>query len=102
MANKHQVLELLAKGLTPQEVAKKLNCSDAYVRATRRRASPDGAELMRTWKRNWLQTKRGKQANRAKTQKRYRRIIASKKGREALCAYRRGERSFPRAGIDYS
>lgn len=37
MANKHQVLELLAKGLNPQQIAKKLKCSDAYVRATRRR-----------------------------------------------------------------
>jgi len=37
LANKHQVLELLAKGLNPQQIAKKLKCSDAYVRATRRR-----------------------------------------------------------------
>lgn len=42
MATKHQVLELLAKGLTPQQIAKKLGCSDAYVRATRQRSEhPD-------------------------------------------------------------
>lgn len=42
MANKHQVLELLAKGLTPKKVAEELGCRPEYVRATRLRAEITG------------------------------------------------------------
>ena len=47
MANKHQVLELLAEGLTPKEIANRLGCNPAYVRATRRRATDEGARIAR-------------------------------------------------------
>ena len=42
MANKHQVLKLLDKGLSPPQIAKKLGCTSGYVRATQqRRENPD-------------------------------------------------------------
>lgn len=47
MANKHQVLALLEKGLTPQQIAKKLKCLDAYVRAVRAREFGNGREQAR-------------------------------------------------------
>ena len=53
MANKHQVLELLAKGLTPQEVARELGCSDAYVRATKQRDTAKGKKRTREYGRAW-------------------------------------------------
>ena len=84
MANTQQVLALLEKGLNPQQIAKKLKCSDAYVRATRQRATPDGREKSNAWKRDH-----------------YKRIRSSAKGCAALRAYRRGERAFPKAGLDY-
>lgn len=46
---KDKVLRLLDKGLTPNQVAAKLNCASAYVRATRaRRKNP---EQTRMWSR---------------------------------------------------
>ena len=51
MANKHQVLKLLAKGFNSIEVAKRLGCSDGYVRATRMRATPEGREKSNKWNR---------------------------------------------------
>ena len=84
MATKQQVLALLEKGLTPQQIARKLKCSDAYVRATRQRATPDGLEKARKWQREKM-----------------RRIYATPKSRAAFYAYRRGERGWPLAGVDY-
>jgi DNA-binding NarL/FixJ family response regulator len=45
MANKHEVLELASKGFGPNEIAAKLNCHPAYVRATFQRAG-----LSNTWR----------------------------------------------------
>ncbi len=84
MANKQQVLALLEKGLNPQQIARKLKCSAAYVRATRRRATPDGYEKTRKWLAD-----------------RYKRMTSTAKGRAAYNAYRRGERGAPKSGIDY-
>lgn len=84
MANKQQVLALLEKGLNPQQIAMKLKCSSAYVRATRRRATPDGLEKARKWGAN-----------------QYKRMTSTVKGRAAYNAYLRGERGKPKSGIDY-
>lgn len=42
MATKTQVLELLAEGLSPQQIAQRLKCRAAYVRATRSREFGNG------------------------------------------------------------
>lgn len=55
MANKHDVLRLLEQGLSPQQVAERLGCSDAYVRATRQRATPEGREKNAAWARQRAQ-----------------------------------------------
>lgn len=89
MANKHQVLELLAKGLNPQEVARELGCSDAYVRATRKRAEVPGyhkqfashAASTRRWKDKYktlLSTKEGRE-----TWNKYLRLRNNGRAREA-------------------
>lgn len=49
MATKDQVLKLLEKGLNPQQIAKKLKCSDGYVRATKARAFGNGLEVQRRY-----------------------------------------------------
>jgi len=57
MATKTEVLKLLDKGLTPSEVAERLNCTSAYVRATRQRATPEGHARANGWARNWQRRK---------------------------------------------
>jgi len=47
MATKEQVLPLLKLGLSPQQIAKKLKCKDAYVRAVRAREFGNGLEVQR-------------------------------------------------------
>jgi hypothetical protein len=44
MTKSARILALLNKGLTPQQVAAKVGCKDAYVRAVRQRATPEGRE----------------------------------------------------------
>jgi len=57
MANKRDVLRLLAQGLTPNQVAERLGCCSGYVRATRRRATEDGAKLSRKYGTDWWRRK---------------------------------------------
>lgn len=49
MANKHDVLRLLEQGLTTRQIADRLGCLTAYVRATRARATPKGAASCRIY-----------------------------------------------------
>lgn len=58
MANKHQVLKLLEKGETPSQIAKKLGCDSAYVRATRQRATPVGLKKSRKWALDYVRRKK--------------------------------------------
>lgn len=44
MTNKHEVIALIKRGMTPQQIAVQLNCCDAYVRATAQR---NGLSTMR-------------------------------------------------------
>jgi hypothetical protein len=41
------ILALLEQGYNPQQIALKVDCSDAYVRAVRQRATPEGRERSR-------------------------------------------------------
>lgn len=51
MANKHQVLELLATGMANSEIAATLKCLPAYVRAVRAREFGNGREVDTSYQR---------------------------------------------------
>jgi DNA-binding CsgD family transcriptional regulator len=61
MANKYDVLARLEAGMTPQQIADELGCSDAYVRATRQRATEEGRKQAARWKAESYQRQKAKQ-----------------------------------------
>lgn len=58
MATKAKVLELLAEGLNPQQIAARLGCADAFVRATRSRAFGNGSAVDQRYRGKNLEKRR--------------------------------------------
>lgn len=61
MANKYDVLARLKAGMSPKQIAKELGCSDAYVRATRQRATEAGRKRENKYSASRYQRQKAKQ-----------------------------------------